>query len=500
VSIPYQSNQRTGEAHNFKEDIEREVKVGPYAEETLAGRVLLGAGIAGEIEPPDELEPGVLIRGKVHSVYAGPGTGKTMFMLWAVKRCLDRGEAVVVFDMENGPRTISERLRDLEVEPEQADRLLHYFPSPSLPMTVEARATYEALLEEVKPALVVFDSWINFLAASGMDENSSNDVAGWAVAYTHPARNKGITVLLLDHVPHEGSHARGSTRKKDEVDVMWRLHNTQPFDRDSVGEIVLHRDKDREAWLPPSIRFSVGGSPEGFVFRRSAGTLEETADGDLTDRQHRALDALKVFGVRGARYSEWQRKSGLTGTTFDRAISALTVRGLAKKADKRYFARSEPTPPRGAGVENALPIIETHNPRVPPPCPHTTNGGGGDDNPHNPHTLKGGGSGGNSANAGTETHSGGNFASPLHRRNPPQSSEGQNGLVGAPGPDHLSSPAVGSAPSVALDGHDVVESGVPGEDERQIRALMRRGFSESSARAEVLAKDHPLGCGCEVCA
>jgi hypothetical protein len=68
-----------------------------------AGRVLLGAGIAGDLEPPDELEPGILLRGKVHSVYAGPGTGKTMFMLWAAARCVERGEAVVVLDMENGP-------------------------------------------------------------------------------------------------------------------------------------------------------------------------------------------------------------------------------------------------------------------------------------------------------------------------------------------------------------------------------------------------------------
>ncbi len=362
----------------------------------LQGRVLLGAGIAGELEPPDELEPGILLKGKVHSVYAGPGTGKTMFMLWAVKRCLERGQAVVVLDMENGPRIVSERLRSLGAAAERTDKLLHYFPGPNLPMTAEARASYEALLDDVKPALVVFDSWINFLASAGMDENSSNDVAAWAVAYTHPARDRGITVLLLDHVPHEGSHARGSTRKKDEVDVMWRLHNTQPFDRDSVGEIVLHREKDREAWLPPSVRFSAGGGSEGFVFQRSAGTIEETAEGVLTDRQQQALDGLKVFGEKGARYSEWKRVSGLKGTTFDRAISALTVRGLVRKADLRYFARLDPEPPHGAGAEDGLFKGHSENPRIPPSNPHSPDGGSGDINPRHPHALKSGGAGGNS--------------------------------------------------------------------------------------------------------
>jgi hypothetical protein len=37
------------------------------------------------------------------------------------------------------------------------------------------------------------------------------------------------------------------------------------------------------------------------------------------------------------------------------------------------------------------------------------------------------------------------------------------------------------------------------EDERRVRELVQRGFSEHSARIEVLAKDHPLGCECEAC-
>ena len=96
-------------------------------------------------------------------------------------------------------------------------------------------------------------------------------------------------------------------------------------------------------------------------------------------------------------------------------------------------------------------------------------------------------------------HSGEDFASPLHRQNPPQGTEEANGRDVVAGPDNLSSPAVGSAPDLAEGGNDVVELSVPDEVERQIRDLVRRGFSESSARAEVLAKGHPVGCECEVC-
>lgn len=40
---------------------------------------------------------------------------------------------------------------------------------------------------------------------------------------------------------------------------------------------------------------------------------------------------------------------------------------------------------------------------------------------------------------------------------------------------------------------------VTDEQEAQIRELVRKGFSEGSARLEVLAADHPVGCECEAC-
>ena len=39
----------------------------------------------------------------------------------------------------------------------------------------------------------------------------------------------------------EGDHARGASRKRDEADVMWALRCPIPFDRDTVGRLVLGR-------------------------------------------------------------------------------------------------------------------------------------------------------------------------------------------------------------------------------------------------------------------
>ena len=42
-------------------------------------------------------------------------------------------------------------------------------------------------------------------------------------------------------------------------------------------------------------------------------------------------------------------------------------------------------------------------------------------------------------------------------------------------------------------------TGLSPENERRVRELVRKGFSERSARQEVAAKDHPIDCECEVC-
>ena len=76
----------------------------------LGNRTLLAEGMERGIEPPEELEPDVILRGRVHWVYGPAGLGKTWLWLWLVKRCIERGERVLVFDAENGHRIVSERL------------------------------------------------------------------------------------------------------------------------------------------------------------------------------------------------------------------------------------------------------------------------------------------------------------------------------------------------------------------------------------------------------
>jgi len=178
----------------------------------------------------------------------------------------------------------------------------------------------------------------------------SNDIARWAVAYTHPARERGVAVLLLDHVPKEGVSARGSGRKKDEVDVMWKLTNPQPFDRDTVGRIALRREKDREGWLPELVGFTVGGSEENdFIFERSEGTLEKPDDDGLKPSERRALQVLDTeFGENGAKAAEWLREAyksaKVARATFYRAKKWLVATERVEERDGRFYTRQKPQP------------------------------------------------------------------------------------------------------------------------------------------------------------
>ena len=204
-------------------DIEEGLRSGGAREAFSSGRYKLAEGIEKGIDPPEELEQGVILAGRVRWIYAPAGKGKTWLWLWLVKRCIERGERALIFDSENGMRLVTERLQALGVGPERVDELLHYYPFPHLSTDDRDAEDYARLLDEIEPALVIFDSLVNFLGDSALAENSNDDLVAWATCYTRPARERGIAVVVLDHVPHEGDHARGASRKRDEVAFSLRL-------------------------------------------------------------------------------------------------------------------------------------------------------------------------------------------------------------------------------------------------------------------------------------
>ena len=307
-------------------------------------RIDLGEPIESGIEPPEMLVEDELYAGRVHCIYSAGGTGKTFKALQLVKKVIDQDKPVLLLDLENGVRIISERLRDLGAKADQARQHLYYYPFPSMPLSDDASAEFEELLEQIKPALVVIDSWINCISAAGLDENSSTDIARWTDAYPQRARVRGIASLLLDHVPKEGNTARGSGRKLDYVDAMWELRNPQKFDRETVGRIDMHLRKDREGWLPRALTFSVGVGEDGFIFQRSAGTFESADEATgLLPSDRTTLEALRALGSMGAVDKEWREEAiarGLGRTTYYRSRGTLLELGYVEQVMNKYFVKN----------------------------------------------------------------------------------------------------------------------------------------------------------------
>jgi hypothetical protein len=306
-------------------------------------RIDLGEVIESGIEEPEMLVPEVLYTGRVHCIFSAGGTGKTFKALYLIKQVIEQDKSVILLDLENGIRIIGERLRDLGADADTVRKHLHYYPFPSLPLSLEATEDFETILEEVRPELVVVDSWINCISAAGLDENSSTDIARWTDAYPQRARQRGIGVLLLDHVPKEGNTARGSGRKLDYVDAMWELRNPQKFDRRTVGRIDMHLRKDREGWLPKVLTYSVGAGDEGFVFERSLGTVDPIDEHGLYEKERQTLEALKDYGQYGAKDSEWKETANsrsVSKSSFYTAKKKLLDLNLVHKVMDKYFVNS----------------------------------------------------------------------------------------------------------------------------------------------------------------
>ncbi len=326
----------------------------------LSGRVDLGAAISKGIDPPAELEPDILLEGKIHHLFGPSESGKTIVALWFAKRRIEARQYVILFDAENGPRTISERLKQMGADPALVSEYLVYLPFPDLTLGEAGRRAFLDLLDEIGPALIVFDSWASFLSSAGFSENENAEIEHWDNALTKQAKQRGIASVILDHTPHDADRSRGAGRKKEVADVQWQVKKTQGFDRDTVGEVLLIRHKDREGWLPPTVKFSVGGRFGELVCARSAGTIDEAVGvGGLTRAERTVLDTLRdEFALTGARMAEWQRATDARDvgrTTHYRAVKKLVSSEVPPGyrvvlANGTYFPPGDPDPPKNDGT------------------------------------------------------------------------------------------------------------------------------------------------------
>jgi hypothetical protein len=305
----------------------------------LGDRILLGKLITEGIEPPTHLEPDVLIDGAVHWFHGTADTGKTWLAAYLAKHRIEAGGNVLICDKENGPEIYGERLEALGCDPETIDRHLFYHGEPNLRLDHGVLEAYTMRLEEVDPVLVIYDSARGFLTTAGLEENSNDDLDKWYEGILKPVRNRKCAATVLDHDPKDGNTARGAGRKKDLCDVMWAVKCPYSFDESKVGMMRLVLEKGRRGGLPPSVTYSIGGGENGFIFERSAGTIEfEDEETGTTPSAQKAFDALVPFGEVGTTWKQWWDASMIESkATFNKARNELLEAGRVGQREQRYF-------------------------------------------------------------------------------------------------------------------------------------------------------------------
>jgi hypothetical protein len=317
----------------------------------LGRRVLIGRLIRKGIEPPVFVEPDILIEASLHWLYGDSESGKTWLALWLVKQRIEAGQRVVYLDCENGPEVIGERLELLGCDPTVIDQHLAYYEEPDLQLDRVSIKRILRRIEEINPALTIFDSTRGFLTAAGLEESSNDDLDKFYALLLKPIRSADRTTVVLDHTGHTGNHARGAKRKRDMCDVMFRIESTG-FDETEVGEVKLTRQKGRRGHIPYRVTFSAGGGEAGFVFKRSDGTI---SDGSLlTDRDREAYDYILAGGENGVSYKALLDHMGGSKSTVSRATNKLLQMKLIRRADGRYYAKG-PLEPNKAHRDGEVP-------------------------------------------------------------------------------------------------------------------------------------------------
>ena len=289
----------------------------------------------------------VLYEGLLHSVAGAPGTGKTLLALYLAIQVMRHDGRVLYLDAENGPRLIAERLEHLGAEADILDERFHYYPA-DLTLDDDNLSRLAVTVAEARPVLAIFDSFADFIAAAGLEENSNTDCTYWVSKVVQPLKKAGIAVLILDHIPKGAKGPRGAGAKVAKVDVQWNLETTLGFDRERTGELTLSNSKDRECWLPRLVRFSVGGG----VFARSAGTLKDPDRVRLTDKQRQVLDYIEGQGEVGVPWGELLHKLGVSKGTLSPALKKLNQLNLIEKRNSRYRVRIATEPESDLGKSN----------------------------------------------------------------------------------------------------------------------------------------------------
>lgn len=250
--------------HRIREEAEREWAREEYrrlkgrgtVEETRT-KLRLSIDLLSDVEEDDEEDlwriQGLWMQDQTIMLSAKWKAGKTT-MVTNVVRCLaDGGKFLGQFDVEpvtegkilivNAEMTRRQFNRWLfDAGIENRDRVLAFHvrdagPSYGDILDPTRRDLLVELIVENEIKVLILDPLNPLLSSSGVEENSSTDVAKWFNALADIKERTGVTeVMLVHHFGHSGERGRGSSKFMDAPDALWTYTMDDPSEDDEQDE------------------------------------------------------------------------------------------------------------------------------------------------------------------------------------------------------------------------------------------------------------------------
>lgn len=207
-------------------------------------------------EEEDWLAEPFLVRGRAHALVAAAKTGKSLLAL-EVAAALATGRpptsvqpatdpmTVLYLDQEMTEADLRERLADMGYGPgDDLCRLRYHLLADLPPLDTEAGgAALFRLADHYDAQLVIIDTMSRVVDG---DEDKADTLRAFARHTGTPLKRAGRTVLRLDHTGKDTDKgARGTSAKRDDVDVQWVL------DRSADG--LKLKSLSRVRWVPEHI-------------------------------------------------------------------------------------------------------------------------------------------------------------------------------------------------------------------------------------------------------
>lgn len=252
--------------------------------------------------------PGLFLRGFVHAFNGSAESGKTLLKMdLAVHMTarimpiglpgvpegdeLDDDVRLLYIDFENPPRLTLQRFglifndlvenRKEDFDPAKVfEKKLFYRPFPNLD-PLNTREGAEKVIDFIDTKR------INFLIVDTLskcvegDENSVGTYTELANHLLKDLRANRVTSVWGDHMGHENKRARGSSGKKDNLDLGWNVEARKRNVDSGITEIKLTSGgaKNRSGDLPPELWVTRHGKPLPYIRH----VWERSARPDLTE-------------------------------------------------------------------------------------------------------------------------------------------------------------------------------------------------------------------------